>query len=72
MTVTWTTITKANTGCRLHSKKKVFSHWLSSGADGRAYSHVTTKIFRMHEKPNLLTHGAPLGALRARESFAIK
>ena len=27
---------------------------------GRAYGHVTTKISRMHEQPNFLSHGAPL------------
>ena len=38
---------------------------------GRAYGHVTTKIFRMHRSPNFLAHGAPLLTLRARENSAI-
>ena len=41
-------------------------------ADGRAYGHMTTKMSRMHRLPNFLTHCAPLRALRARESSAIK
>ena len=35
--------------------------------DGRAYGHVITKFSRMGRLPHFLTHGAPLGALRARE-----
>ena len=33
--------------------------------------YVITKFFLMDSLPNFLTHGAPLRALRARESFAI-
>ena len=36
---------------------------------GRAYGHVTTKMYRMQTLPNFLTHGAPL---RSRASSAIK
>ena len=32
--------------------------------------YVITKFSRMDSLPNLVTHGAPLRALRARESFA--
>ena len=38
-------------------------------AGGRAYGHVTTKIYRVHRLLNFLTHGAPL---RARASSTIK
>ena len=41
-------------------------------ADGRAYGHVTTKMSRMHRLPNFLTLCAPLRALRARASSAMK
>ena len=27
-----------------HKVKKVISHWLQCGVDGRAYGHVTTKM----------------------------
>ena len=34
--------------------------------------YVMTKFSRMDSLPNFVTHGAPLRALRARESSAIK
>ena len=40
--------------------------------DGRAFGHLTTKIYWMHRLPNNLTLGTPLRALRTRESYALK
>ena len=40
--------------------------------DGRAFGHLTTKIYRMHRLPNNITLGTPLRPPRARESCALK
>ena len=43
--------------------------WVGGRAGVR---YVITKFSRMDSLPNFLTHGAPLRAVRARESSAIK
>ena len=50
------------------ARKCESKQWYSCGADGRAvYGHVITKLSRMGSLLYLLTYGAPLSALRARE-----
>ena len=47
-------------------------HEVCVRVDGRAgVRYIITKFSRMDSLPNFLTHGAPLRALRARESSAI-
>ena len=48
-----------------NAKSHPFSH---GGVDTRTDDFLRTKISWMHRLPNFLTHGAPLRALRARES----
>ena len=45
-------------------------HEVCARTGGRAYA-LHNQISRMDSLPNFVTHGAPLRALRARESFAI-
>ena len=70
-------IYRRNVSRRTGARNAKFNPALHEGVDLRREVRLTddflrTKISWMHRLPNFLTHGAPLRALRARESSAIK
>ena len=44
--------------------------WMDGQVGGRAYSHMTTKISRVHGLPKFLTQGVPLCVLHTCKSSA--